>query len=175
LTKIMLLTSSAMRAGFEPEKKDEQLRQISATTRQVADALDEIVWAVNPRNDTLTELLDYVAQFAGEFLQSTGIRCRMDLPLHPPVRNLPTEVRHNLFLATKEALNNVVRHARATEVKLMIRMGGHGLEIRIEDNGRGFDAPPDEAGADGLRNMRQRVQEIGGTCRIEGSPAAGTR
>jgi signal transduction histidine kinase len=95
--------------------------KISATARQAVKSLDEIVWAVNPRNDTLGHLLDYAGQFALDYLRTVGIRCRLDFPeTEVPPYELSTDLRHNLFLVIKEALHNIFKHAGATEVWLRV-------------------------------------------------------
>jgi signal transduction histidine kinase/streptogramin lyase len=175
LTQIALLSELARQDQGEPDRAADRIEKISGTARSSIKSLDEIVWAVNPRNDTLAHLIDYAGQFALDHLRLAGIRCRLDLPEQPPARELSTEVRHNLFLVIKEALNNIVKHAAATEVWLRAKAADAGLEIVIEDNGRGFVQEPDDAVADGLRNMRQRMAEIGGECRIQSRPNAGTQ
>jgi signal transduction histidine kinase len=173
LTQVSLLSGLALRDWKAPEKSLEHVQQISATARQVIKALDEIVWAVNPRNDTLPDLINYIGQFAVEYLRAANIRCRVKAD-HPPPRAVSSETRHSLFLAVKEALTNVVRHAHATEVALHITATADAVVIAIEDNGTGFARAPDGPGADGLRNMRQRMEEIGGRFHVESS-AVGTR
>ena len=84
--------------------------------------MDEIVWAVDPQHDTFNGLMDYISAFAEDFLRTAGIRCRMDLPVALPAARVDAELRYNLFLALKEALNNVVKHAKATEVWLRLRI-----------------------------------------------------
>jgi signal transduction histidine kinase len=143
--------------------------------RHVIKSLDEIVWAVNPRNDTLPDLISYLSQYAVEFLRAAGIPCRVKAPGHPPPHSMPAEVRHNLFLTVKESLNNIVRHARATEAWLRITVTEEDLVIAIEDNGCGLRHAPEDPGADGLRNMRQRMEEIGGIFQVDSSPDGGTR
>lgn len=175
LTKITLLSGLALRERGVADKAAAQVEQISSTVRQATDALDEIVWAINPRNDTLPHLINYLGQFAVEFLRTAGVRCRADLPEHPPHEAVPAEVRHNLFLALKEALNNIVCHAGATEVGLRITAHNGCAAVTIEDNGRGFNGQPAKDGSDGLRNMRQRMSDIGGQFQIESQPGAGTR
>ena len=175
LTQISLLSELARQDRDAPEKTAAHAARISETARQVIKSLDEIVWAVNPRNDTLPHLIDYTGQFAVEFLRAAGIRCHVDLPDHPPPRAVPAEVRHNLFLAIKEALNNVVRHAQASEVWLQAVSTDASLQVVLEDNGRGFDCAPDDATADGLRNLRQRMEEIGGQFQITRRDGGGTR
>jgi signal transduction histidine kinase len=147
----------------------------SPMVRQVVKSVDEIVWAINPRNDRLQYLLDYIVEFSVEFLNAAGIRAQMDLPEKLPERTVSPEVRHNLFLVVKEALNNIVRHAQPTEARFRVTNTEEQLAIVIEDNGRGFERERDSASADGLRNMRQRMEEIGGKLQIESKPGAGTR
>ena len=175
LTQIAFLGELADQDRDEPDAVSERIRKISATARQAVKSLDEIVWAVNPRNDTLAHLLDYAGQFAVDYLRLTGIRCRLDFPVEIPARELSTDLRHNLFLSVKEALHNIFKHANATEVWLRVAADQRMLEIVIEDNGRGFHAAPDDALADGLRNMRQRMAEIGGGFRVESRPGQGTK
>ena len=102
------------------------------------------------------------------------IRCRLDFPEQIPARELSTDLRHNLFLVVKEAVHNIVKHSGGTEVWLRVIITGAALEISIEDNGRGFEPPPDNALSDGLRNMSQRMAAIGGTFQVGKRPEGGT-
>ena len=153
----------------------ERIGKISTSARQAVKSLDEIVWAVNPRNDTLAHLLDYAGQFAVDYLRLIGVRCRLDFPGEIPERELSTDLRHNLFLAIKEALHNIFKHANATEVWMRVTVDAAALQIVVEDNGCGFATTPDDALADGLRNMKQRMADIGGGFRAESAPGAGTK
>lgn len=175
LTQIAIFSELAKGDSNKPGESQSLNEKISHTARQAIKSLDEIVWAVNPRNDTLTQLVDYTGQFALDYLESAGIRCRLDFPDQMPEREVPTDLRHNLFLVVKEALNNVVKHAQATEVFLRLSSTDSHLHIEIEDDGRGFGEAPDAPGADGLRNMRQRMADIGGECRIESRVGGGTK
>ena len=174
LTQIALLSELTRQDMAAPVKAGEHVEKISSTARQVMKSLDEIVWAVNPRNDTLAHLVDYLGQFTLDFLRAPGIRCRLDLPEHPPDLNVPADIRHNLFLAVKEALNNIVKHAEAREVRLGVDVSNGKLRVVVTDDGQGFERPPQDAWADGLRNMRQRMAEIGGDCAIESHAGKGT-
>jgi signal transduction histidine kinase len=174
LTQITLLSELARQDMSAPEKAGGHVDKISSTARQVMKSLDEIVWAVNPRNDTLPHLVDYLGQFTLDFLRAPGIRCRLDLPEHPPALNVSADIRHNLFLAVKEALNNIVKHAGAKEVRLGVDVSNGKLRVVVRDDGHGFEQSPDNAWADGLRNMRQRMGEIGGDCAIESHAGQGT-
>ena len=113
LTRITMLSQSVRGETQIPEYVSTNLERIFGTARELTRALDEIVWAVNPRHDTLESLANYLSRFAYDFLSVAEIRCRLDLPLQLPAVLVTTEVRHNLFLAFKEALNNVVKHAAA--------------------------------------------------------------
>jgi len=174
LTQISLLGELAQQDRAAPEKAGEHIAKISVTARQLIKSLDEIVWAVNPSNDTLSHLLDYTGQFALDYLRVAGIRCRLDFPEQTPTLEVSTDVRHNLFLIVKEALHNIVKHAHATEVWLRAQLTQDTLRLSVEDNGCGFEGSPQQPGADGLRNMRQRAAEIGAQCRIESKAGAGT-
>jgi signal transduction histidine kinase/ligand-binding sensor domain-containing protein len=175
LTEIQLLTGLARRNCEVPQKAIINIHEISSAARQATDALDEIVWAINPRNDTLPHLINYLGQFTTDYMRTAGIHCRVDLPENPPAKSVSAEVRHNLFLAIKEALNNIARHARATEVSIVILVADNSLSVIIEDNGRGFSGEVKNDGADGLENMRRRIAEINGQFQIKSEPGAGTR
>lgn len=174
LTTVSILSGLALRDGAG-NGETERLQQIVTTAQQATSALDEIVWTITPQNDVLPNLIDYLGEFTVEFLRTAGVRCRVDLPNHPPQRPVAADLRHNLFLAVKEALNNVVRHSGATEVLLRIVADDRALQVAMEDNGKGFETGPSAKGADGLRNMRQRISEIGGRFQVESRPGSGTR
>ena len=175
LTQIKLLFELNQRKRTEPQKVELLGREGLATTRQIIKSMDEIVWAVNPRNDSLPHLIDYLGQFAIEFLAHADIRCRVDLPDRPVEWAVSPEARHNLFLAVKEALNNVIRHSGAAEVWLRVTASEDTLTIRIEDNGRGIAGRTNGEFANGLSNMEQRMTDIGGRSRIENITETGTR
>lgn len=175
VTRIVLLNELALQNRVPPESFGEHAHEISSAARQVIQSLDETVWAVNPRNDTLSQLFNYLSDFAMEFLKIANVRCRFDFPDYPPARTISAEARHNLFLAVKEALNNAVRHAQATEVWLRAVVSEESLTLTVEDNGRGFSIAPDHPSADGLRNMRQRMEAIGGQFNLESAVETGTK
>jgi signal transduction histidine kinase/ligand-binding sensor domain-containing protein len=187
LTRITML-SQTVRAELDalaPAAAD--VDQIYSTARELTRAMDEIVWAVNPKHDTLDSLVTYLGRFAQQFLSSAGIRCRLDVPVYLPGLALTSEVRHNVFLALKEALHNTVKHAAATEVRISLEVQPAGFVLVIADNGRGFDlngghpksSSPDDATrtstGNGLANMKKRLEEIGGRCEWNTAPGEGTR
>jgi signal transduction histidine kinase len=179
LTHVTLLSELAHQELGDPGKARARVEAIRTASSGMARALDEIVWSVSPRNDDLEHLVGYVSQFSNEYLKPAGILCRQEVPVVTPARPLPAEVRHHVFLAVKETLHNIVQHARATEVRLTIRIEQHALEIVIEDNGCGF-APGDERAtrrADrghGLLNLHERLRTVSGSCVIHSEPEVGT-
>ena len=175
LTQIKLLFELAQMRRQQPDKIDALGEEGLVATRRIIKSLDEIVWAVNPRNDSLPHLIEYIGQFAVEFLDRANIRCRVDLPPKPPEWDMSPEARHNLFLVVKETLNNIVRHSRAKEVWLRINVVDQFLNISVEDDGCGFAAAPVNGSSDGLKNITQRMQDIGGQSRIESKTGTGTR
>jgi len=150
--------------------------KISGFAVRTARALDEIVWAVNPRNDTLRSLVEYLTELARELFENTPVRCRFQIAADLPPLPLPPELRHNLFLTVKEALNNVLKHSRASELVLSAGTADHRIEIRLRDDGVGFDpaAMPSPGEHNGLENMRRRMESIGGKFALETAPGKGT-
>lgn len=175
LNKVALTLDMMQRTTSEKESKNGKVQHCSVMVREVAQSVDEIVWAINPRNDTLRYMVDYISQYAVEFLQAADIPCLMDLPDTIPDRVVSPEARHNLLLVVKEALNNVARHARASEVLVRVNTSEDQVAIFVEDNGQGFERVPDNASCDGLRNMRVRMEEIGGQFQLTSHPGVGTR
>ena len=137
-------------------------------------SLDEIVWAIKPENDSLESLIRYLSRFVESYLRLAGLRFRLDAPDDLPSQALTSTQRHNLFLTAKEAVHNVVKHAQASEVWLRIKLLENVLQLSIEDNGNG-DAPALDASLNrGSANMKQRMEQIGGTCTRTGIHGTGT-
>jgi signal transduction histidine kinase len=137
--------------------------------------MDEVVWAINPRNDTLEGFLTYLGKFTQDYLARAEVRCRWDVPVEVPELALAAETRHNLYLACKEALHNIVKHAGASEVSVRLDLAEGGFTLAIEDDGQGFATAFPSARGNGLSNMRQRLKELDGVCRVESAPGVGTR
>jgi signal transduction histidine kinase len=156
-------------------KAADQAGSLTRTARQLLESLNETVWAVNPAKDQPESFINYISAYAQRFLESAGIRCRLDLPEQTPALKLSSQLRHNLFLAFKEALHNVVKHARASEVVIAVSLSADSLKVSVSDNGVGCQARPSELGGNGLSNMRKRLQLIGGACHVESRPREGTR
>ena len=172
LTEIGVLASTGQRqlgdAGQAP-----LFRNIAARARGLIAALDVIVWAVDPDDNSLQSLADYLSGFAGDFLLHSGVACRFKVPVTFPPVTLDGQVRHGLLLAVKESLNNLVRHAAATQVEVGMGLVEGVLEIVIRDNGKGFNV---SAGAErhGLKNLPARLAKLGGSSQVHSVPGQGT-
>lgn len=181
LTQITLFSELLRRDP--PELAPEHVRQISETANFLTRSMDEIVWALNPKNDTLESLISYICSFAQEYLRSAGVKCRLEIPAHVPTAPVSSEMRHNLFLSIKEVLNNIVKHAGASEVWLRLSLARDRFRFTLEDDGRGM--PASEAGdangarlsaGHGLNNLKTRMEALGGTATVSaGTEGRGTR
>ena len=172
LTEIGLLGDLVLAgAGNAPE----QAGKISGRARELVSALDEIVWAVNPANDNSLSLGDYFSRYAQTLLQRAGLHCQIDVSPMSANARISAESRHHLFLAFKEALNNILTHARAKGVTIRIALETGLLTISVSDDGCGMSDPAGGAGSNGLRNMRERLQNLGGRCEVESGPGRGTK
>jgi signal transduction histidine kinase/ligand-binding sensor domain-containing protein len=175
LTRLSLMSEQVRRDPRLDPEVSPKVERISETATEVAHTLDQIVWSVNPGNDTLERLIGYLSHHSAEFLSSTSIRLTQELPELATEQIVNSDVRHQLFLSFKEALNNAVKHSGATEIKLRIRLDQQMLSISVEDNGKGFDVPAAEGKGEGLTTLRSRLVPLGGSCRLESAPGKGTR
>ena len=154
-----MMSESARGDLANPGRAAAGLEKIYDTARELTRSMDEIVWAVSPRHDTLESLATYLEKFAQDWLAGVGIRCRLDLPLQFPEWHLTSEVRHNVFLAFKEALHNAVKHSGASEVLIRLTVKEKSFELAVADNGRGFavgEKAKNVSAASRPRGLRQR-------------------
>ncbi|HEY9174191.1 MAG TPA: ATP-binding protein, partial [Verrucomicrobiae bacterium] len=142
--------------------------------RALAQHMREVVWTVNPRCDTVSSFASFLEQQAGQFGKADDLRCRLEFPEDIPALPLDGQTRHELALAVREAITNVVRHAAASEIVLGLEITADQLRVRIADNGRGFLITKTEPSGQGLANMCARLQRVGGRCEYRSAPGAGT-
>jgi len=183
LTKISFLSEHAQVDAASTGLLAEKIESIAQTSRDLLQTMDEIVWVVNPHNDTLENLAAYLSHYAVEYFQNTSVECEMRLPQEIPHYPLVSEARHNLFLTFEEVLNNVLKHSGASKVKVEMTIAAREFEVKVTDNGKGFAVPVADAlplptrggrGGNGLTNMRQRLLDIGGECLVASQPGHGT-
>jgi signal transduction histidine kinase len=178
LSRLSLLSEMAGQQAQLPPAALGEVAQIAETARETIRSFDEIVWAVNPKNDSLSNLAHYLCRFAEDFFEGSATQCVFELPEEIPAVELSTETRHHVFLATKEALNNALKHAKARRVTVRLRLQKGGFEFEIQDDGQGFNptAPTlrPETG-NGLSNMRERMRMANGELELTSTPGHGTR
>lgn len=174
LTQLVLQGEVAQTEFPEGSAARERLNQLSDKARAVSHSLEEVLWAVNSKRDTLRDFTSYLCKYAQSFLSATPIRCRLDVQPEMPASEFDLPVRRSLFLAVKEALNNAAKHSGASELFLRIYREGDRVMVVVEDNGQGFDATLQTDG-NGLPNMQQRLAEMGGVCGVFAEPGAGCR
>lgn len=187
VTQISLLSAVAQGKPSLPDDARADFGTISQTTRELVSALYETVWAVNPENDNLDALANYLCQMGNQLCSQAQLRCRLEVPDLPAQVALSSQVRHHLIMAVKEALHNVIKHARASEVRIRITFTAARKEVRvpssgstgavlhicIQDDGCGFEVASKLPG-NGLTNLRRRMEGTGGDFAIESKLAVGT-
>lgn len=180
LTRISFLGNTARLCPSNPRETDQYIAKMSGAARELILSLDQIVWAVDPENDSLENLANYICRYASEFTTDSPVQCKFKIPWKLPNCHLSTDIRHNTFLAVKEALNNAIKHSGATEIVLTILVRPDEFEINIADNGRGIPASTNhELGkikrtGRGLAAMRERLASIGGNFTLKSQPGGGT-
>jgi len=175
VTQVGLMLEELRATPFSADEMKQQSAAISGRVLNLARDLDAVVWSVNPGNDSLGELFAYLSQTFLECFRHTSIRPRLEVMDAVSNSALAPEVRHHLFLVVKEAMNNVIKHSQATEVTLNLNVVENVLEIRIEDNGRGFSPEAiAHSKRHGFPNMRARVEQLGGKLEISSKPGTGT-
>jgi len=174
LTRINMLTSLADSPATAGDARKQYLADLKIMARDMVSSLDEIVWAVNPRNDTLASLVGYFGAHAQGLLALASVKCGLDVAEELPNISLDSKFRHEVLMIFKEAITNVIRHSGATKVWLRVRVESGVLILEVEDNGCGFIPNSPILGADGIANMRERLNKLGGSCKIQSEPGKGT-
>ena len=173
LTEITMLATTGPGLKLPADEATERMETIVGKSRTLVNALDEIVWAVDPERDTLASVARYLASYTEEYLAGLKVACRVQIPNSFPEQVVSGEVRHHLFLAVKETLNNAIRHGGATEIGFRVQVLEARLLISVTDNGSGFDTSGRSNGR-GLLNLRNRLKHLHGHCELESTPGAGS-
>jgi len=174
LTQVALLSELAATDLTErPEQARDHINEIFTTAKDLTRSLDEIVWAVNPAQDTLERFAAFLGTYVQGYARSAGLTARIEMPGVIPAMAVSSPLRHHLYLATKEALHNVVKHSGAAEIRFRLIPEPAAIRLVIEDNGHGFGGNSHGAG-DGLHNLTKRLAQIGGSCSHHSAPGRGT-
>jgi hypothetical protein len=182
LTRIALYADASLRElGGQPGRSAREesgrlhdlLKDIAGTSRGLVDAMSDIVWAVDPKSDSFENVLIRMKTLAARMFDAKGIDYYITIASDLPSLEMPLQFRRHFFLAFKEVVNNVIKHAHATRVDLSIHRAHNTLVMSLSDNGVGFDSSTPRQG-NGLRNMKQRALALGGECDISSQPGKGT-
>ncbi|MFA7419209.1 MAG: two-component regulator propeller domain-containing protein [Melioribacteraceae bacterium] len=174
LTEIRLVSEMAKQKNISSNDIFEKLEEISSASENVVTTFSEIVWSLNPKNDSLENVASFLGQISTEFLSKAGIRCRLDFPPELPGYNIPSEARHNIILAVKELMNNIVKHSGASIATIELSTDEKDLSIIVKDNGCGFGMSNVRTFGNGLKNIQRRIESIGGNVTMESIIDKGT-
>jgi signal transduction histidine kinase len=166
LSRIKFLSETIGIKKQQQQPIEEDIIKIREYAHEMIDKMGEIVWALNEKNDSLSDLLSYTRSYAVEYLSQNGIHCQIITPDDFPAIMVSGEFRRNIYLVVKEALHNIVKHAQATLVKINIEASKK-LIIKIQDDGIGFNSAETRPYSNGLINIEKRMKDIGGTVHIE--------
>ncbi len=166
LSRIKFLSETIGIKKQRQQPIEEDISKIREYSHEMIDKMGEIVWALNEKNDTLSDLLSYTRSYAAEYLSQNGIGCTVSLPDHLSSSFVSGEFRRNVFLAVKEVLHNVVKHSQANHVSIEMNVS-HRLLIQIADDGIGFDRARIRLFSNGLANIEKRMKDIGGNVDIQ--------
>ncbi|MBK9531227.1 MAG: sensor histidine kinase [Chitinophagaceae bacterium] len=144
-----------------------EIDKISSSANELLNKMNAIIWSMSSSNDSLNNMIGYIRSYAQEYFENTGVTCRISIPDNLPNIEVIGEIRRNVFLVVKEALNNILKHAKATEVSITLERVEGGLSLFIHDNGKGIDLSAIRQFGNGLKNMKKRMQDIDIDFRIE--------
>ncbi len=174
LTKIAILSEVVKKQMTQSEKASIQLERISDSSRTLVDNLQDIIWMLNSKHDQLESLVVYIREYATKYFEQSDIRISFDYPTYKETVKVPETQRRNLFMAIKEALNNIAKHAEATHVHISFNLQKTTLTFVVSDNGKGFNMEETRKFANGVKSMQNRMEQLGGTCTISSRPGEGT-
>ena len=175
LTRLVLESEVAQNELPEQARARHQFSRISDGLREALGAMDEVLWAVNPQRDTVRDFVTYICEYAQEYLQPVGIQCLLEVEPDMPSLDFDLPLRRSLLLAVKEAITNAAKHSGATKLLLKIHRQDSGLNVIVEDDGKGFDPAKSSGKRNGIGNMIQRMSEVGGRCAVVSEPGKGCR
>ncbi len=174
LTKIAILSEVVKKQLSVPEKAKEQLDKIAVSSRELVDNLQDIIWVLNPKNDTLENLSSYIREYGLKYFEALTVQITFNYPEHFSAVKLSEEQRRNIFLTVKESFNNIAKHAYCNHITVTIAETTGEILLQISDDGKGFDVNRVRLFANGLRNMQNRIEQVGGQYSIVSKPGGGT-
>ena len=179
LSSINILSSVARKrveASGDHDASD-ALEKISDRSQRLMRNMSDIVWSVDPKKDSLEDLLARMREFSASLFESKGIAHTFEQPSVIPAFSVPVELKNNLYLLFKEAVNNVAKHSQCSQTNVIITVTKSMLRLVVKDDGIGMDmssAPTNGHRGNGLRNMRERAAEMKAELQFTSVPGTGT-
>jgi signal transduction histidine kinase len=174
LSTINILSMMAKnKLGEDVVKTSEFLGKISDNSSRMMEAMDDIVWSINPANDSMEKIVARMRSFATEILEAKDIDLKFVVDGDLQTIHLDMEQRRDFFLIYKEAVNNIAKYAHCKKVDIVLQLSQKKLLLQIADDGIGFNVEEADTG-NGLSNMQKRAESLGGTFTIKSQPALGT-
>lgn len=160
-------------AGGRTDEAVKSVESIGTESRELLERLSDIVWAISPRNDHVEKLVSRLHNYAARMCTAKSMT--LDFTSDPVLNeiSLPLDVRNNFYLIIKEAINNAAKYSSAGRLMISFAKNGKHLQATVEDNGKGFEVSEQREG-NGLKNMRQRADDIGAAFSIRSAPGSGT-
>jgi signal transduction histidine kinase len=174
VTQITLVSAMAERSVADAQASKQSFQRITELSRKLVASLYDTVWVVNPENDNLEAVGNYLCQMFNQLVAQAGLSCRLVVPTLPSNLPISSHQRHNLAMAVKEATNNIIKHAKATEARMSISLENSKLNIDIEDDGVGFSPESVKPGS-GMGNLSHRLEAVGGRAEVKSRPGGGTQ
>ncbi|MEO7049965.1 MAG: histidine kinase [Ferruginibacter sp.] len=174
LTKIAILSEVAKTQLLQPEKAKKQLENIAVSSRELVDSLQDIIWILNTKNDTVESLASYVREYALKFFEPFETNVKFVYPDEIQDVKLTEEQRLNLFLVIKETLNNTAKHAWCNTITIELTQIQKALFFIIKDDGKGFEMNNTRIFGNGLQNMKTRMEQVNGVYKITSEKGKGT-
>jgi ligand-binding sensor domain-containing protein/two-component sensor histidine kinase len=174
LSKISLLSEIVnLQLANQNIESNRLLNSIAEISRESVGSMSDIVWAINPRRDSVLELVRRMRLHVEESFLEKGVRVRFNAPADGASIKLSMDVRRELYLIFKEAVSNAARHSDCKNVKVDFQLERRAIFLQIADDGKGFDAS-EKADGNGLENMRSRAAKNGGKFEVESETGRGT-
>lgn len=172
LTKIAIMTE-LLKSNEKSENTHAQIEKISNTTHELIDNMSQIIWAMNPENDQIDNILGYLRKFTLDFFEDSNVRCVLNFPEHTTPIILTQFERRNLFLIIKETYHNILKHSGANQVNITVTLTTKTIMVIIEDNGKGFEMNDSFKFGNGLNNMQKRMKDLNGSYQIQSAVGKG--
>ncbi len=173
VTQISMLSSMSSSNPVFLKNAQTHLERIFSLSQELLAGLYGTVWTVNPENDNLYALGNYIRQMADHFCEPAQLRYRLQVQDLPRDILVSSQIRHNIIMAVKESLHNVIKHSKAVEVIIQVTFQDAMLTINIKDDGCGFK-PDLVPNGNGLENMKKRLDAVKGSCVIRSEAGKGT-